>query len=243
MTAQDTLRIGLLSPEGTNSRHFGHFEKLLPPEIRLSMEGLGLIRTSRYDLRGKSDEVLKRALEFAQKHSLQGLIITGAPLAILNPGLETKVSQAVGIPVVTAVSSAIAALRAVGAKKLVVMTPFDDAMNESLKSDLRRSGFSVLACPTFEDPTVGAGARIAPEELFARTAREFSDAGEADAIYFQGARLDPVPIIEGLEEKLGVPVIASNPAMLWNLLSRLGWPCPVAGYGRLLANWPAPIAH
>jgi maleate isomerase len=202
------------------------------------MEGLELIRTSRYDLRDKTGHVIKRAREFTQKQSLQGLIVTGAPMAILNPGLETKVSQAVGIPVVMAVSSCIAALKAVGAKTLVVMTPFDEAMNENLKSDLERAHLNVLACPVFEDPTVGAGAKLDSEEIFSRTARTFEGTG-ADGIYFQGARLDPLPIIAKLEEQLGVPVIASNPAMLWHILSRLGVRCSIDGYGRLLAEWPA----
>src|ERR671925_536233 len=87
---------------------------------------------SRYHSKDKADYVVERALDFVRKQSLQGLIVTGAPLAILNPGLEEKVSEAVVIPLVTAVSSAIAALRAIGAKKLVVMTPFDSAMNENL---------------------------------------------------------------------------------------------------------------
>ncbi len=139
----------------------------------------------------------------------------------------------------TAVSSAIAALRAMGAKKLVVMTPFDEPMNQNLLRDLERAGFEVLACPTFEDPTVGAGAKLEPEELLSRTVRVFGAAGAANAIYFQGARLDPLPIIGQLEAKTGVPVVASNPAMLWNLLSRLGRRCPSPGYGRLLAEWPA----
>jgi maleate cis-trans isomerase len=242
MNLPNVTRIGLLSPEGTNSRHFRHFENLLPPEIEVSMEGLHLVRTSRYDLRDKADYVVQCALEFVRKQSLQGLIVTGAPLAILNPGLETKVSQAVGVSVVTAVSSSIAALRAVGAKKLVVMTPFDGAMNENLVGDLKRAELKVLACPAFEDPTVGAGAKIDPEELLLRTVRIFGAASEADAIYFQGARLDPLPIIARLEQKLGIPVIASNPAMLWHLLSRLGRRCARSGYGKLLAEWPVAVS-
>ena len=111
-------------------------------------------------------------------------------------------------------------------------------MNENLKSDLQRSDLTVLACPVFEDPTVGAGAKLDAEEIFSRTAGIFEGTG-ADAIYFQGARLDPLPIIGRLEEKLGVPVIASNPAMLWHILSRLGVKCSIRGYGKLLENWPA----
>jgi maleate cis-trans isomerase len=42
-----------------------------------------------------------------------------------------------------------------------------------------------------------------------------------------------------MEAELKVPVVASNPAMLWNMLSRLGRKHPLTGYGRLLATWPA----
>jgi maleate cis-trans isomerase len=239
MNPQNRVRIGLLSPEGTNSSHFRHFEDLLPPEIELSMEGLELARTSRYELRGKSEVIVARALQFARKLSLQGLIVTGAPVAILNPGLESQVSQAVGIPVVTAVSSAIAALKTIGAKNLLVITPFDVPMNESLTSELERAGLHVLSCPAFADPTFGSSSKVGPEEVFASAAQAFGAAGAADAIYFQGARLDPLPIIDKLERELAVPVIASNPAMLWHILSRLEVRCSIDGYGKLLKNWPA----
>jgi maleate isomerase len=119
------------------------------------------------------------------------------------------------------------------------MTPFDVEMNESLVDELRRADLAVLACPPFADPTFGASSKVAPEEIFANTTKAFAAAGAADAIYFQGARLDPLPIIGRLEEQLGVPVIASNPAMLWHILSRLNVKCSISGYGRLLADWPA----
>jgi maleate cis-trans isomerase len=209
-------------------------EKLLPPEIQLSMEGLELARTSRYELADKSDAIIARAKQFVAKLSLQGLIVTGAPVAILNPGLEAKVAEAVGIPVVTAVSSAIAALIAIGATTLVVMTPFDVPMNDKLTHDLK-----VLACPPFKDPTFGASSKVGPDEVFATTVAAFNAAGGADAVYFQGARLDPLPVVEKLEKQLAVPVIASNPAMLWNILSRVNMRCSIDGYGKLLKDWPS----
>jgi maleate cis-trans isomerase len=233
--------IGLLSPEGTNSGHFRNLEKLLPSEVKVSMDGLELARSSRYELADKSAVIVAHARDFAQKHSLQGMIVTGAPVAILNPGIESQVSQALGIPVVTAVSSCIAALKAMGAKKLVVMTPFDVPMNEKLTGELEQAGLNVLACPPFKDPSFGASSKIGPDEVFATTTAAFNGAGGADAIYFQGARLDPLPVIDKLEGSLGVPVIASNPAMLWNILSLLNVQCSISGYGKLLKNWPALI--
>lgn len=241
MNTPNKVHIGLLSPEGTNSGHFRNFEKLFPPEIQLSMDGLELARSSRYELADKSAIIVARARQFVQKLSLQGLIVTGAPVAILNPGIETQVSQAVGIPVVTAVSSAIAALKAFGAKRLLVMTPFDVPMNEKLTSELERAGLTVLGCPPFKDPTFGASSKVGPEEIFANTTAAFNAAGGTGAIYFQGARLDPLPVIDKLEETLAVPVIASNPAMLWLILSRLNVRCSISGYGKLLKDWPALI--
>src|ERR1700752_4208733 len=98
MATPNQVHIGLLSPEGTNSGHFRNLEKLLPPQIRFSMDGLELARSSRYELADKSAAIVARARQFVQKLSLQGLIVTGAPVAILNPGIEAQVSQAVGIP-------------------------------------------------------------------------------------------------------------------------------------------------
>src|SRR5262245_20632848 len=231
--------IGLLSPEGTNSGHFRNFENLLPQEIQLSIEGLELARSSRYELAGKSDVIVARARQFVQKLPLQGLILTGAPVAILNPGIDVEVTKAVGIPVVTAVSSCVAALKALGARKLVVMTPFDVPMNEKLTNELERAGLKVLSCPPFKDPAFGASSKVGPEEVLASTLKAFKTAGDADGIYFQGARLDPLPIIGQLETELGIPVVASNPAMLWHILSRLNVKCSIAGHGKLLKNWPA----
>ena len=107
-----------------------------------------------------------------------------------------------------------------------------------LTSELERAGLNVLACPPFKDPTFGASSKIGPEEVFATTTAAFNAAEGADAIYFQGARLDPLPVIDKLEGSLGVPVIASNPAMLWNILSLLNVQCSISGYGKLLKNWP-----
>ena len=42
-----------------------------------------------------------------------------------------------------------------------------------------------------------------------------------------------------MEVELNVPIVASNPAMLWFVLSKLGLSYRIAGYGKLLASWPA----
>jgi len=54
--------------------------------------------------------------------------------------------------------------------------------------------------------------------------------------------LDPIKVLEKIERELGMMVIASNPAMLWHVLSKLGLSYPISGYGRLMREWPAIIS-
>ncbi len=80
---------------------------------------------------------------------------------------------------------------------------------------------------------------MTPDEVFDLTKKNLAAVGKVDAIYFQGAVLDPIKVLEQIESELKATVIASNPAMLWYVLSKLGMKYPVNGYGRLLREWPA----
>ena len=92
--------------------------------------------------------------------------------------------------------------------------------------------------PAFEGRKAGSGVDLTPDELFDLVVKTYRSFAPADAIYFQGATMDPLPIIQRLEDALNVPVIASNPAMFWSVLSKLGVKDSVQGYGRLLSDWP-----
>jgi maleate cis-trans isomerase len=50
--------------------------------------------------------------------------------------------------------------------------------------------------------------------------------------------MDPLPILQRLEDRHHVPVVTSNSAMIWHLLSRLGLTCSIQKYGQLLEGWP-----
>jgi maleate isomerase len=71
------------------------------------------------------------------------------------------------------------------------------------------------------------------------TKKSLLEQSGVDAIYFQGALLDPIPVLEKMENELEIPIVASNPAMLWFVLSTLGLSYRIPGYGRLLSTWPA----
>jgi len=80
--------------------------------------------------------------------------------------------------------------------------------------------------------------KMSPDEVYKLTEKALSEAGNVDAIYFQGAVLDPLKKLERMEKDFRSLIIASNPAMLWSILSQLGLSYRIRGYGRLLQEWP-----
>src|SRR5262245_9902282 len=212
---------------------------MLPAEVTVTNEGLGLLQNSYPDLEGKTDDIAARAADFVKRNQVQGLIVTGGFVTLFNPGLEAKVAGAVHIPVTSAVSSVTVALKALSATRVMLVTPFTVDMNAHIEKHLANLGFTVFPGPLYNKTRKpGAGVEISPDELFNRVEASYEANPATQAIYFQGATLDPLPIIQRLEDALGVPVVSSNTAMFWNILSKLRAKFSIKGYGELLSSWP-----
>jgi maleate isomerase len=208
--------------------------------VSVTNDGLGLLQNSYSDLEGKTGEIAARAADFVPRNKVHGLIVTGGFVTLFNPGLEAKIAEAVQIPVTGAVSSVTVALRALSATRVMLVTPFTADMNAHIEKHLTNIGFTVFPGPPYEkNRKPGAGVEISPDELFRRVEAGYKQRPTIQAIYFQGATLDPLPIIQRLEDNLGVPVVSSNTAMLWNILSKLGGKFSIKGYGKLLSYWPS----
>ena len=78
--------------------------------------------------------------------------------------------------------------------------------------------------------------QLSPEEVYAHVKRAFLKHRKADAIYLLGTGWRVLPVIDLLEQDLGVPVVHPVPARCWEIQHRLSIRQPVAGFGRLLAE-------
>ncbi|MGH7853905.1 MAG: hypothetical protein ACREP3_10720, partial [Candidatus Binatia bacterium] len=140
MANSQSVRIGVLSPATPNRPHFKSLDDILPEGVSIVHEGLGLLGESYQGLVGKTDRVVELAKSFVQRHDVRGLMVTGGFVTLFNPGLESKVADAVGLPVVSAVSSAVAALSSFAAQSVLLMTPFDAASDAVIKAHLDSLG-------------------------------------------------------------------------------------------------------
>jgi maleate cis-trans isomerase len=238
METTRAVLIGILSPATPNRPHFKSLDHILPPGVSIAHEGLGLLGDSYQDLAGKEDVIIDRARELVKNHRIEGLMLTGGFVTLFNPAIESKVAEAIDLPVVSAISSAVTALTAFKAKSALLMTPFDRESTESIKTHVGNLGFTLHLGPSFDGRIPGTSLNLSPEQLF-DLVKETFEKTPAQAIYFQGATMDPLPILQRLEDTLNVPVITSNSAMIWNVLSKLGLKYSVQGYGKLLHEWPA----
>ncbi len=122
-------------------------------------------------------------------------------------------------------------------RRILLITPFDERLNKMIRDFLAEAGIEgVSPSQTLRNYT-DAG-KLAPSDIESITKKAFEENGGVQAIYFQGALLDPLEVLERMEAELNIPIVASNPAMLWHILSKLGLRYQIPGYGKLLSLWP-----
>lgn len=228
--------VGFVSGGAGSMPHYNSFLPIVPKEIEIDFQGLELYGKSLYEIADKKETIVRRVQEFVASRSWQGVIVTAAPTEVLNPGLYDALKAALPVPFTTALHACVAALRVYAAPRVLLLTPFDARLNELIVEHLRSAGVTALAPHAFEELAVPK--RMPPDEVFELTKRNLAAVGKVDAIYFQGAVLDPIKALDKIETELKATVIASNPAMLWYVVSKLGMKFPMSGYGRLLREWP-----
>jgi len=232
----ERINIGFISPGPATWPHYDSFMALVPEFVQFDFHGLGLYGKSLYEITGKKTGIVSRITELAIAKQWHAVIVIGAPTEVMNPGLLSDLMSALKIPVTTALSASVAALRSYQAKRLLLLTPFESRLNGMIEDYLRAAGFDVIAPRSFAN--IDQAGRLGPEAVFDLTKAALQEAGGVDAVYFQGAVLDPLKVLETIESDLKTTAIASNPAMLWHILSQLGRRAAMANYGRLLREWP-----
>jgi len=230
-------KVGFVSGGAGSMPHYKSFLPMIPAEVELDFQGLQLYGNSLYEIGGKKETIVRRVGEFVLNGKWNGVIVTAAPTEVLNPGLYDALQAALAVPFTTALNACVAALRVYAAPRVLLLTPFDARLNELICEHLQKVGITALAPHSF--PELAVPKRMTPEEVFELTKKNLDAAGKIDAIYFQGAVLDPIKVLDKIESELKATVIASNPAMFWYLLSKLKLSYPMSGYGRLMREWPA----
>jgi len=240
MTESIKAKVGFVSSGRGWQPHFQSFTPLIPGDVSVGHAGLQIHKDSLYEIEGKKDIIIRKIRDIVSEHEWDGVMVTGAPTEVLTPGLLADLRASLDVPVTTALNACVAALSALTTSRVLLLTPFDPRLNGLICDYLAQAGIAATAPRPFEN--IGEAMKLGPQEVFDLTKKALDEADRVDAVYFQGAVLDPLKVLERIENDLGIPVIASNPAMLWYVLSKLGLSYRIEGYGRLVREWPSVAA-
>ena len=235
------VRIGSIVPR-SSAENARRVRTLCPEGVQMERVGLEIAADDRtvgtlYDLTGAKNVYLTRAPQIAAERQWQGMAIGGAPVEVLNPGLLEELQAKVAIPVTTAMTSCMAAIKTLGAQRVLLMTPFDEGLDKLVAGHLAKSGIEAVYPRSKPFPDFPAGSKIGSADVLTFAKQAFQDTHDVRAVYFQGP-LNNQPILEDVENYTGVPVVSSLLASMWYLLSKLGLSYQLRGGGKLLYEWP-----
>jgi maleate cis-trans isomerase len=233
----DRARLGLLVPSG-NAVAEPEIQAMLPPGVTALV--------TRLELRGSSEPELLNmvgALEPAAKllgDARPGLIAfhctavsTFAPA--MAAGIRARIEAATGIPACATADGILAALALFGARRILLVTPYTDAVHEREIGFLASQGIAVIGGDRMGVDTNAEMGRIPPAAIAARVRAAAAAAPGAEACFISCTAIRSAGLIAPLEAELGMPVLTSNQAMAWHALRRLGLADAVPGFGRLMA--------
>ncbi|MCP5088291.1 MAG: Asp/Glu racemase [Rhodobacteraceae bacterium] len=219
-------------------------DETLEPELRQVTAGSG---ASLYHTRIPFDPVvtphtlaqmedeLPASLRLLPKHTKYGAIGYGCTSGATIIG-SARIAQIVharfpGVAVSDPIAAVIAACRALGVKRLGMLTPYRLDVTMAMRDLLQENGITISTFGSFEEAEDYKVARITEQSTLEGLLQV--EAADCDAVFASCTNLRSFTVIEAAEHQLGKPVISSNSAFVWHLHKIAGISGPVAGPGKL----------
>ncbi len=138
-------------------------------------------------------------------------------------------------PVVTSAGALVDGLRAIGAKKVSILTPYMKPLTQLVIDYIENEGIEVVDSISLEIPDnleVGRQDPRAPIEITKR----LNTAGVDVIVASACVQMPSLASIQAIEDRTGLPVISSSVATSYLMLKRLGLETAVPGFGSLLSG-------
>jgi len=131
------------------------------------------------------------------------------------------------------VTGVVDALQALGARKIVVGTPYLDEINTAEAEFLVAKGFEVLDIQGLNLETGIEFGRVTP--AYWKTFAQEIDRPDADAIFLSCGGIRALEVAAEIESLTGKPLVTSNQAQFWSCLRRAGIEDRLPGFGTLFS--------
>lgn len=237
------MTVGLIAPnEGRVNEE--EFPAVYPEEVALLIASLRIGEVTAENVeRIVAPPGIENAARALAKAGADIIIQCGTPLVFANgygydKTLIERITSASGLPATTMCTSVVEALKKLGVKHPVVVTPYPLELDRRLAKYLDQCGLPVAAIRNLGLDT--AEVRIInlqpPQAAYQLAKETFLESKNADGIFISCGGFRTVTMIARLEAELKVPATSSALSTIWKSLDMLGHKKPITGYGSLLEN-------
>lgn len=205
----------------------GNARELMPPGTQLHVTRITFENPITPESLRRCGPRLRAAAELIVPGvDLEGIIFgCSSASAVLGAGIAELVGDRA--PLTTPISAALRGFRALGVRRIALMTPYMPETTDIVGDAFEGGGLTVVSRRSMghdDDRTIGL---LTPEAVLEAALR--ADHPEAEALFMSCTALPALPVIARIEARLGKPVLSSNQALFWAMLDRAGIACDGPG--------------
>jgi maleate isomerase len=229
------LRLGMLLPS-SNPVAEPEIARVLPDGVSLHTTRLKLAGSARDDLLGMTEGV-EAAVSLLVDAGVDRLVFNCTAVSTfdtaMGEALRHRMQAVAGRPATSTADAIVAAIRALGSRRIALITPYIDAVVEREVAFLEQCGLEVVRRTGSGLVEGKAMSAVEPGEWYRQTMDQ-ADCG-ADLYFLSCTAIRVFSIIADLERDLGAPVLTSNQAMVWHCLREAGLQDRIPALGRLFS--------
>jgi maleate isomerase len=155
-----------------------------------------------------------------------------------DAALIKEIEETTGVRATTGSSSVAESLAYLGVKKVSVYAATAQEITQYTVKYLTDKGFDVPRHESVSFSHATEGFRMSPWEVYGNVVKFYRSCPDVDAIFIAGGCFRTLEMLAQLEKDLGLPVVTTVPANMWNCLKIAGIKEPITGFGRLLEGPP-----
>lgn len=230
---------GVLIPS-TNTTVEIEYNRLLPPTLQVHVGRLGKGANTPFSPSRPEDIAYQAQMLGTAKVEVVCLAQTSASLFDDDYDAVTTrcMSAGAGVPSLTSAEAIGQAVRALGARRIALVSPYSqEVIGRAQRYFEGRYGLEVVAMEGFgatDSYAIGSLSADNATNAFSRI-----DRPEIEILVVPGGNFPTMPFIAGWEQQFRKPVITTNQAALWAMMSVMHITTPLPGFGRLLEQMPA----
>ncbi len=146
--------------------------------------------------------------------------------------LTKKMTSRVAVPCISTSTAVIKGLREMKIHRVMLLAPYEQWLTQKGVEFLRSNNFEVVGSEHLNLTDSQDLVNVTSEEIIQWAKTKIKQ--NCDGVFISCTCFRGMGAAEQLEKDLGIPVVTSNQAMVWNLLQLSGYSSPVTAHGALL---------